>query len=153
MFEADGDHENVGEHGTFLGSRLVRRGGVDNARLAVPLLQRALAASDHLPARSADNAIRMEALAGLGNAYIDLDEFDSAIATISQSVADMQERGEAGGIVGALRNRGESVKCPCPHTFSALCGMYKRQLALLLLVPEKGPVEFTVVVYSMLLVL
>ena len=39
------DPEMVGDHACFMGEKLVSVGGEDNCRLAVPLLERALAAS------------------------------------------------------------------------------------------------------------
>jgi len=111
------DPAMVGVHACFIGEKLVRVGGDRNCALAVPLLERALAASASPGPQAAE--FRMQALASLATALMDLGSFDRALTYSSLSVADMELLGDAGGIAGALRTRatlhdkrGAKVVCP-----------------------------------------
>jgi len=99
------DHDLIGMHGVFLGEALVSAQSTDNAQLAIPFLERALAASTKCEGPQADNDLRMKALAALGCAYMDLEQFDKALETTTLSVSDMEARNDGGGIAGALRRR------------------------------------------------
>jgi len=81
------DHDLIGMHGVFLGEALVSAQSTDNAQLAIPFLERALAASTKCEGPQADNDLRMKALAALGCAYMDLEQFDKALETTTLSVS------------------------------------------------------------------
>ena len=102
QLDKDGNYDSMCSHGVFIGNHLVQAGGTEECALAVPFLERALAASE----KSDDpSAVRMQALACLGTAYMDLGEFDKALSAASKSVEDMEALGDAGGMCGAYRSR------------------------------------------------
>jgi len=106
MFDERGDSAMVGEHASFIGEKLVRVGGEQNCKLAVPLLERALLASAS-PGVDAEQAadLRIKALSYLGTAKMDLGSFDQALTYTSLLVKDMEKLGDVGGVAGALRTR------------------------------------------------